>query len=343
MKITRDFNLGRIRCEIMAFKVVITDYIYGEPTEEIEILKTIGAEVEMHQCKTEKEVIETAKDADAILNTYAPVSRKVIENLERCKVIVRYGIGYDTIDTEAATEKSIVVVNIPSYCIEEVADHTLALMLCALRKITVYDRAIRKGKWDWRDARPINRLKELTLGLIAVGKIGRAVAERVKPIGMKIIAFDPYVPENKLRELGIEPVSLNYLLKNSDVISIHTPLTKETRHMIDYEKIKTMKRGAVLINTSRGAVIKTEDLIRALEEELISCAALDVLEFEPPPADFPLLKFENVVLTPHASFYSEGSLKEVKRIAAEEVVRVLSGKKPLSCINPEVLEKVKLS
>ncbi|MCQ5375102.1 MAG: C-terminal binding protein, partial [Methanomassiliicoccales archaeon] len=225
---------------------------------------------------------------------------------------------------------------------DEVADHTLALILSALRKITLYDRAIRKGSWDWRDGRPIHRLNEMTLGLIAVGKIGRALAERVKPIGMKIIAFDPYVPEEKMREIGIEPVSLDKLLKESDVVSIHTPLTKETRHMIRYEKFKLMKRDAVLVNTSRGGVVKTDDLVRALEEGLIAFAALDVLEDEPPPADHPLLKFENVVLTPHASFYSEGSLKEVKRTAAEEIVRVLTGRKPLSCVNPDVLNRVEL-
>jgi len=326
----------------MSFKVVITDYIYGEPTEEVEILKTINAEVSLFQCKTEDDVIEIAKDADAILNTYAPVSRRVIERLERCRVIARYGIGYDTIDVEAASEKRIVVVNVPTYCIDEVADHTLALILSALRKITLYDRAIRKGSWDWRDGRPIHRLKEMTLGLIAVGKIGRALAERVKPIGMKIIAFDPYVPEEKMREIGIEPVSLDKLLKESDVISIHTPLTKETRHMIRYEKFKLMKRDAVLVNTSRGGVVKTDDLVRALEEGLIAFAALDVLEDEPPPADHLLLKFENVVLTPHAAFYSEGSLKEVKRTAAEEIVRVLTGRKPLSCVNPDVLNRVEL-
>lgn len=326
----------------MGLKVVITDYIYGEPTEEVEILKKIDAEVNLFQCKTEDDVIEIAKDADAILNTYAPVSRRVIERLERCRVIARYGIGYDTIDVEAASEKRIVVVNVPTYCIDEVADHTLALILSALRKITLYDRAIRKGSWDWRDGRSIHRLKEMTLGLIAVGKIGRALAERVKPIGMKIIAFDPYVPEEKMREIGIEPVSLDKLLKESDVISIHTPLTKETRHMIRYEKFKLMKRDAVLVNTSRGGVVKTDDLVRALEEGLIAFAALDVLEDEPPPADHPLLKFENVVLTPHAAFYSEGSLKEVKRTAAEEIVRVLTGRKPLSCVNPDVLNRVEL-
>ncbi|MBC7107217.1 MAG: C-terminal binding protein [Methanomassiliicoccales archaeon] len=326
----------------MGLKVVITDYIYGEPTEEVEILKKINAEVSLFQCKTEDDVIEIARDADAILNTYAPISRRVIERLERCRVIARYGIGYDTIDVEAATEKKIVVVNVPTYCIDEVADHTLALILCALRKITVYDRAIRKGSWDWRDARPIHRLKEMTLGLIAVGKIGRALAERVKPIGMRIIAFDPYVPDEKMREIGIEPVSLDTLLREADVISIHTPLTKETRHMIRYEKFKLMKRNAVLVNTSRGGVIKTDDLVKALQEGLIAFAALDVLEDEPPPRDHPLLKFENVILTPHTSFYSEGSLKEVKKTAAEEIVRVLTGRKPLSCVNPDVLKRIDL-
>ncbi len=326
----------------MRLRIVITDYIYGEPDEERRIFEGIGAELEFNQCRSEEEVLQAARDADGILNTYAPVSRRVIEGLTRCKVIARYGIGFDTIDLDAATERGIVAVNVPTYCIDEVADHTLALILSAARKVVAYDRSVRRGSWDWRDARPIHRLRNQTLGLIAVGKIGRALIERAKPLGLRIIASDPYVPDEKMREMGAEPVSLERLLEESDIVSVHTPLTKETRHMLGYEQFRKMKRSAILVNTSRGPVINVADLARALQEGLIAYAALDVLEEEPPGQDDPILKQENLVLTPHASFYSEGSVREVKISASEEVIRVLTGRKPLSCVNPKVLEKLDL-
>ncbi|MCJ7517938.1 MAG: hypothetical protein MUO18_08265, partial [Methanomassiliicoccales archaeon] len=159
----------------MTFNVIITDYIYGEPDEEIKVLEKIGAKLELHQCSTEDEVIEVSKNADGILNTYAPIYRRVIETLKKCKAIARYGIGFDTIDLDAATEKGIAVMNVPTYCVDEVADHTLALILAASRRVTLFDRTIREVSWDWRDGRPIHRLRDRTLGLIAVGRIGRAL------------------------------------------------------------------------------------------------------------------------------------------------------------------------
>jgi D-3-phosphoglycerate dehydrogenase len=326
----------------MTFDVIITDYIYGEPDEEIKVLEKIGAKLELHQCSTEDEVIEVSKNADGILNTYAPISRRVIETLKKCKAIARYGIGFDTIDLDAATEKGIAVMNVPTYCVDEVADHTLALILAASRRVTLFDRAIREGSWDWRDGRPIHRLRDRTLGLIAVGRIGRALVERIRPIGMRIMAFDPYVPDERMREMGIEPVTFDRLLEEADIISVHTPLTKETRHMLGYEQFKKMKNTAILVNTSRGPVVNIPDLVRALEEGRIGIAALDVLEREPPPKDDPILKLDNVILTPHTAFYSEGSLKEAKITASEEVARVLTGRRPVNCVNPKVLDKLAL-
>jgi D-3-phosphoglycerate dehydrogenase / 2-oxoglutarate reductase len=326
----------------MKFKVVITDYIYGEPDEETKVLCKIDAELELHQCKTEDEVLEVSRGADGILNTYAPMPRRVIEGLERCKAIARYGIGFDTIDGEAATEKGIAVMNVPTYCVDEVADHTLALILAASRKVLLFDHSIRNGGWDWREGKPIQRLRTQTLGLVAVGKIGRALVERIKPIGMRVIAFDPYIPDDKMREMGVEPVSFDKLLEESDIISVHTPLTKETRHMLGYEQFKKMKRTAILVNTSRGPVVNIPDLIMALEERRIALAALDVLEKEPPAKSDPILKLDNVILTPHTAFYSEGSVKESKITASEDVARVLTGKRPMNCVNPKVLERLGL-
>jgi len=326
----------------MRFKVVITDYIYGEPDEETKILGEIGARLELHQCKTENDVFEVSKDADGILSTYAPMPRRVIEGLEKCRAIARYGIGFDTIDVDAATEKGIAVMNVPTYCVDEVADHTLALILAASRKVLLFDRSIRNGSWNWRNGMPIQRLRTQTLGLVAVGRIGRALVERIRPIGMRIIAFDPYIPDDRMREMGVEPVSLDKLLEESDIISVHTPLTKETRHMLGHEQFKKMKSGAILVNTSRGPVLSVPDLVRALEEKHIGLAALDVLEKEPPTEDDPILKLDNVILTPHTAFYSEGSVKESKITASRDVAKVLTGKRPVNCVNPKVLEKLKL-
>jgi D-3-phosphoglycerate dehydrogenase len=326
----------------MKFKVVITDYIFGEPDEETKVLSKIDAELEFHQCKTEDEVLEVSRGADGIMNTYVQMTRRVIEGLERCKAIVRYGIGFDTIDLEAATEKGIAVMNVPTYCVDEVADHTLALILAASRKVLLFDHSIRNGGWDWREGKPIRRLRTQTLGLVAVGRIGRALVERIRPIGMRVIAFDPYIPNDKMREMGIEPVSFDRLLEESDIVSVHTPLTKETRHMLGYEQFRKMKRTAILVNTSRGPVVNIPDLIMALEERRIAFAALDVLEKEPPAKNDPILKLDNVILTPHAAFYSESSVKEAKITAAEDVARVLTGKRPMNCVNPKVLERLGL-
>lgn len=326
----------------MKLRVVITDYIYGEPDEEREVLRRIGADLEMHQCQTEEEVIDVAKDADGILNTYAPVSRRVIESLRKCRAIGRYGIGYDTIDVATATERGIAVMNVPTYCVDEVADHTLALILAAARRVSIYDRSIRGGSWDWRDGRPIGRLRGQTLGLVAVGRIGRSLAERVRSMGMRVIAYDPYVPAERMREIGVEPVDLDTLLRTSDVISVHTPLTSETRYMLGRGQFAKMKRTAILVNTSRGAVVNVPELVEALRDKVIGFAALDVLEKEPPSPDDPILGLDNVVLTPHAAFYSEGSVKEVKITASEDVARVLTGRRPINCVNPSVIERLGL-
>ncbi|MEM1997101.1 MAG: C-terminal binding protein [Candidatus Bathyarchaeia archaeon] len=321
------------------FKVAITDSGYESHEIEEAVLSRVGAELVRFQCKSEEEVVEYCSDADALLNTYAPITRRVIENLRRVKVIVRYGIGVDNIDLEAATEKGVFVANV-IYDVTDIADHAVGLILSLLRKIPLADRSVKDGFWDWRVTRPISRLKGRTVGIIGFGRIGRKVAQRLGGFEVKIVSYDPYVPENLFAEYRVEKVDFETLIRESDIITVHVPLTRETRHMIGEKEFRSMKREAIIINTSRGGVIDEQALYKALKEGRIAGAGLDVLEKEPPEKDNPLLKLDNVIITPHMAWYSNESLDEIRRMAAEEVARVLSGQIPVNLVNKDVLKKL---
>ena len=321
------------------FTVVVTDYDYPELDIERRIITEAGGTLIPAQCRSEEEVIQKAKDAHGLLTQYAPISRKVIEALSQCRVIARYGIGVDNIDISAATQRKIVVVNVPSYCEEEVASHTLALILACVRKIFLFNQAIRKGNWDWKLGRPIVRLSEQKLGLIAFGKIAKMVARKARAFGFSLMGFDPYVSDEEFAAEGVRKVDLDYLLKNSDIICVHAPLTQETRHMLGREEFKKMKSSSFLVNTSRGAVVDEKALYEALREGQIAGAALDVLEEEPPGKDSPLLKLDNVIFTPHVAWYSESSLKELRAKAATDLVRVLEGKTPQGFVNRKMINE----
>ncbi|MCD6083832.1 C-terminal binding protein [Candidatus Aerophobetes bacterium] len=321
------------------FTVVVTDYDYPDLDIERRIITEAGGTLIPAQCRSEEEVIQKAKDAHGLLTQYAPISRKVIEALSQCRVIARYGIGVDNIDISAATQRKIVVVNVPSYCEEEVASHTLALILACVRKIFLFNQAIRKGNWDWKLGRPIVRLSEQKLGLIAFGKIAKMVARKARAFGFSLMGFDPYVSDEEFAAEGVRKVDLDYLLKNSDIICVHAPLTQETRHMLGREEFKKMKSSSFLVNTSRGAVVDEKALYEALREGQIAGAALDVLEEEPPGKDSPLLKLDNVIFTPHVAWYSESSLKELRAKAATDLVRVLEGKTPQGFVNRKMINE----
>jgi len=323
------------------FKVVITDSDYGSHEIEEEVLSSIGADLVKFQCKTEDDIIRCCSDADGLLNQYAPITRRVIENLQRARIIVRYGVGVDNIDVNAATERGIFVANV-IYDITDVADHTLSLILSLSRKIIWADRNVKENRWDWKSVQPISRLKDKTVGIIGFGRIGRKVAQRLKGFEVKILSYDPYVPEEIFREYGVEKVDFETLIKESDIITVHTPLTDETRHMIGEKELRSMKREAILINVSRGGIIDEKALYKALKERWISGAGLDVLEVEPPSKDNPLLRLDNVIITPHMAWYSNKSLDEIRRKAAEEVARALSGKIPTNLVNRDVLKKLNL-
>jgi len=317
-------------------KVVITDCDHPSVEIEKKVLSEIDPELILAYCNTEDEVIEAAKDADGIINQYAPITRRVIESLKRCKVIARYGVGVDNIDVEAATEHKIIVANVPDYCVDEVSTHTMALILACARGITLLNSKIREKKWDFTLAKPLFRTQGKTLGLFGLGRIAKMVAQKASGFGFRIIAYDPYISKV---DKGIELVEFSQLLSDSDFISIHTPLTDKTRHSFGESELKTMKKTAYLINTARGPIIDERNLYVALKERWIAGAALDVMEKEPPDWGNLLPKLDNLIITPHISFYSEESYVELKTKTAKAVLSVLKGGLPRAMVNPQAANK----
>ena len=322
------------------FKVVITDCDHGSIEEEKKEFGRIAAELILAQIEEEEELIRVCTDADGLLNQYALLTRKVLETLPKCKVISRYGVGVDSVDLKAATDLGIIVANVPDYCTDEVANQTIAMILTLIRKTAFFDRKVKSGEWDFHLGIPIYRTKGKTLGLIGCGKIGLEVAKRISAFGVKVMTFDPYL--EKAPE-GIELKDFDSVLKESNFISVHCPLNNSTRHLIGEKEFRKMEKKPLLINTSRGPIIDEKALIHALREGILSGAGLDVLETEPPDSQNPLLRMENVVLSPHVGFYSEESISELKRRTAKNVADVLTGKWPDSVVNHEVRGKTRAS
>jgi D-3-phosphoglycerate dehydrogenase len=312
--------------------VVITDCDHGFVDPEREVLDSV-AEVQLHQRNDEAGLIEICVSAAGVVTQYGRFSRRVFEALPRLRVVARYGVGVDTVDLAAATARGVVVANVPDYGTEEVSNHAIAMLLALHRGLPRYDRAVRAGTWNFRSAGTILRLAGLTLGLVGVGRIGGAVARKLRPFGVTCLATDPFatvLPE------GVGAVPLDELLAGADLVSVHAPLTAETHHLIDARALARMKPTAILVNTSRGGLVDTAALAAALREKRIAGAGLDVLETEPLGADSPLAALDNVLLTPHAAFYSEGSIVELKRKTALAVLDALAGRRPASVVNPEV-------
>lgn len=326
------------------FKVVILNLSHPSIDVEESVLEDV-ADLTVVWCNSPREVVEAAKDADAIMAAdiaHVPLTREILSQLKNVKVISVYGVGTDTIDLKAAKEYNIIVANVPDYGISEVADHTMALALSLLRKVLILDKALREHGWNRvrsninyirENFGEIRRLSALNFGLIGFGRIARAVAERAKAFGFNILAYDPYVPNELFKKMDVRRVDLDQLLRESDILSVHVLLTEETRHLLGENEFKKMKKGAFLINTSRGAVIDENALIKALKENIIGGAALDVFEKEPLSEDSPLLKMENVILTPHIAWYSEEAMLDQKRKTALNVKRVLNGEPPLYLVN----------
>jgi D-3-phosphoglycerate dehydrogenase len=316
-------------------KVVITDYVWESLDVEKKTLDGLAAIVPMKTRKPE-EFIGEAADCDALLNTYAgPITGEVMARMPKCRIIARYGIGVDTIDLDAATRAGIIVTNNPTYCIEEVAEHTMALILACARKVPLYDRVVREGRWEVPPGKPMFRVSGRTLGLVGFGNIARQVAVRAAAFGMRVLFADPFVKQGQFAEPGMK-VELDTLLRDSDFVSVHPPLTPETRGMVNGAAFARMKPTAFLVNCARGPVVDTEALVIALDAKKIAGCALDTIDPEPLPERHPLRNRDNVIVTPHVAWYSEQALVGLQAGAPGEVRRVLSGEWPINVVNRDV-------
>jgi len=312
--------------------------------EEREELAKVNAELVLAECATEDEVIEATKDADAVLTMFAPLTRRVMEASPKLRVIVRYGVGYDTVDVDAATDNGILLVNLPDFCLKEVADHTIALLLACARKLVFFNNLTKQGYWPtYREMLPLVSIYGQTLGLIGCGNIGRTVAKKAPCFDLKVLGYDPYVDKSVAREAGITLVdSLPELLKESDFVSVHTFLNKSSWHLIGEKEFRQMKPSAYFINTSRGSVVDEAALIKALQEKWIAGAGIDVFEQEPIDPNNPLLKMDNVIVTPHYAGWSDAAGKRQRIQVGQEAARVLSGRWPKNVVNKMVKPKVNL-
>jgi len=321
------------------YKVVITDHRFPDVNIQREVLSEIGAELVVGQAKTEEEVCEIVKDADGVLCARSVITAKAIDAMQRCRVIVRYGVGVDTVDVAAATRKGIMVSNVLDYCVDEVADHAMALILCLAREVVFSARRVQAGEWTLDNLKPLKRLSGQTLGVVGVGRIGRSLADKAAALGFKILAYDPYLGNVGERADGLTFVELKTLLAESDIVSLHAPLTEETRGMIGEDELRLMKPTAGIVNVSRGALIDESALVDALKEKRLAGAGLDVLVKEAADPDNPLQQMDQVIVTSHAAFYSEEAIQDLQQKAARKVVTALSGQIPDPLVNPEVLTK----
>ena len=312
---------------------------------EMEYLSTIDAEIVEFEASSEGEFIEQAKDCDALIARGDRVTANIIENLQNCKIIALGSVGADTVDVGAATARNIPVTNVPDTFIEEVADHTMMLLLATFRRLTLMDKYTRDHRWG--EGRPyLNQFPRLfgqTLGFVSFGHVARATAIRAQPFGLRMIAFDPYIEELTMTSYGVEPVSLDELMQRSDIVSMHAPSTSEVHHLLTERHFRMMKPTALFINNGRGPTVDEAALIKALEEGWIAGAGLDVTEIEPPEPDNPLLQMENVILTPHVASASSRMSPEARRRVGQEISLVLSGRWPRTCVNPSVLNKTDLT
>ena len=321
-------------------KVVLTDYVWESLDVETRTLQGLARLVAL-QAKQPEDFFPDAVDCDALLNTYAgPITGAVMARMPRCKIIARYGIGVDTIDVEAATAAGIIVTNNPTYCIDEVAEHTMALVLACVRKVPLYDRAVRARRWDVPPGKPIFRLRGRTLGVVGFGNIARAVAVRAAGFGMRVLYHDPFVAQGQFPVPG-DRRDLPGLLGESDVVSLHPPLLPETRGLMNDAAFALMKPTAFLINCARGPIVDTAALVRALDAGRIAGCALDTVDPEPLPHPHPLRERDNVIITPHAAWYSEQAMAGLQAGAPAEVRRVLTGEWPINVVNRAVKGKTR--
>lgn len=314
-------------------KIVITDHGFPNIDQERTIIGEAGYELEVAQVKAPEDVLAVARDADALLVQWATIDRGIIEHLGRCKVIVRYGIGVDNVDLAAARERRIPVCNVPDYCIDEVADHAVAMALALGRQLPQLDRRLRSGVWKLTSEGPMPAFAQMTFATAGFGRIARAVLDRARPFGFRLAAYDPFVADDRFAAAGVDRLSMKELFAQADILSLHLPLTDETRHLVNERRLREMKPTSILVNTARGPLIDTVALADALRSGGIASAGIDVFEPEPLRPDHPLTKCANAILTSHVAWCSDSSLVVLQRMAAEEAVRGLRGEALKSQVN----------
>jgi D-3-phosphoglycerate dehydrogenase len=326
----------------MPFRVLITDYAWPNLDLERAILNEVGAEILIAPTGSAEEIVALAADADAILTCWKQVPSAALDAATRCCIVSRYGIGLDNIPVAHATELGIVVTNVPDFCLDEVAEHTLALLMACARRIVPFVDHTRTGEWSQTGARGMPRLSGQTLGLVGYGNIAQSVATRARALGLQIVAYTPRIAPDALAPWGRATNQLDELLAQSDYVSLHLPLNETTRGLIDADALAKMKPSAYLINTSRGAIIDEPALLDALDHGQIAGAAIDVMGSEPPPPDHPLLHHPRVIATPHVAFYSEAAIVDLATKAARHVAQALRGEVPDRVVNREVLPQPNL-
>jgi D-3-phosphoglycerate dehydrogenase / 2-oxoglutarate reductase len=309
--------------------IAVTDSVFPSLDPAMAALARLDPEVRMAKSVAADDILAVARDADAILVTYAKLPGELLRQLTRCKAIGRFGLGVDNIEIKTAAELGIVVTYVPDYCMQEVSDHAMALLLALARKVPLSNKLVQAGRWEMPAVVPLRRLAGQVLGLIGFGNIPRALVPKAKAFELTVIAHDPYAGKDLFAASGVEPVSFEALLARSDFISVHAPLTSTTRNLLNAAAFGQMKKGAMIVNTARGPLIDERALVAALDSGHLGGAALDVVAIEPLPRDSPLLGRDNLILTPHTAFYSVEALEELQTKCAADVARVLSGEAPV--------------
>ncbi|HMA73321.1 MAG TPA: C-terminal binding protein [Xanthobacteraceae bacterium] len=313
----------------MSTLIAVTDSPFPSLDPAIAALRRVDPKLRMAKSASADDILEVAREADAVLVTYAKLPGELLRELRRCKVIGRFGLGVDNIDIPAAVELGITVTYVPDYCLREVSDHAMALLLALARKIPFSNWLVQSGRWEVPPVVPLRRLEGQVLGLVGFGNIPRALAPKAQAFGLKVVTHDPYVPADVVRALGVENTSFEDLLSRADFVSVHAPLLPATRGLMNAAAFARMKKGAFLVNTARGPLVDEAALVAALDSGHLAGAALDVVTTEPLAKDSPLLGRDNVILTPHTAFYSVEALEELQAKCASDVARVLSGEAPV--------------
>lgn len=319
--------------------VLVTDYAWPSLDIERRILAEVNCDLVAAETGEPDEVVELASGSDAIMTNWKRVPPEALDSASNCVIVARYGVGLDNIPVARATELGIVVANVPDFCLNEVSDHTMALLLACARRVVLFARATRQGSWDFSAGQGIRRLRGETLGLVGYGNIARSVVPKAHAFGLHVLVYTPRLPRGRVADGSEATDDLGELLAQADYVSIHAPASPDTEGLFGAREFAQMKPTAFLINTSRGALIEEAALVSALDEGRIAGAALDVLSSEPPPPGHPLLSRDDVIVTPHTAFYSLSAIEELQTKTAQNVVAALQGKVPTTIVNREVLSR----